>query len=230
MAQIGFWLKIHGNGRKGEGCKGSKKSSWEMSAKESLTMAKLIYAAITSLDGYIADKDDKFDWAMPDKEVHAAVNDIERPIGTYLYGRRMYEVMVFWETAQTVPGQPPFVPGLELPERDFAKMWRAADKIVYSKSIEAVSSSRTRIERTFDPAVVRQMKSRAGRDITVGGPNLAAQMIKARLVDEYHLFVNPIVVGGGKKWLPDDVLLKLELIAERRFGNGVVHVHYRAST
>jgi len=140
-------------------------------------MAKLIYSAITSLDGYVADEDGNFDWAAPDEEVHTFVNDLERPVGTYLYGRRMYEVMVDWETAHTLADQPPFV-------QDFAEIWQAADKIVYSKTLETVSSDRTRIERDFDPEAVRQMKAPAGRDITVGGPDLAAQAIKAGLVDE----------------------------------------------
>jgi dihydrofolate reductase len=183
-------------------------------------MAKLIYSAITSLDGYVADEDGTFDWAAPDEEVHTFVNDLERPIGTYLYGRRMYEVMVYWETADTVAGQPPFV-------QDFAQIWRAADKIVYSKSLEAVSSARTRIERDFDAQAVRRMKASAERDISVGGPDLAAQAIKAGLVDEFHLFLSPVVVGGGKPSLPKDVRLELELLGERRFGNGVVHLHYR---
>jgi dihydrofolate reductase len=186
-------------------------------------MAKLIYSAITSLDGYVADDDGNFDWAAPDDEVHTFVNDLERPVGTYLYGRRMYEVMVDWETALTLADQPPFV-------RDYAEIWQAADKIVYSKTLEAISSARTRIERDFDPEAVRQMKAPAGRDISVGGPDLAAQAIKAGLVDELHLFVAPIVVGGGKKSLPNDVRLKLELLDERRFGNGVVHLHYGAGT
>ena len=186
-------------------------------------MAKLIYSGITSLDGYVADEGGNFDWAVPDEEVHTFVNDLERPVGTYLYGRRMYEVMIAWETARTLADQPPFV-------RDFAEIWQAADKIVYSMTLETVSSARTRIERDFDPAAVRQMKATAGRDITVGGPDLAAQAIKAGLVDECHLFVTPIVVGGGKQFLPDDVRLKLELLDERRFGNGVVHLHYRTRT
>ena len=186
-------------------------------------MAKLIYSAITSLDGYVADEDGNFDWAAPDEEVHSFVNDLERPVGTYLYGRRMYEVMGYWETAHTLADQPPFV-------QDFAKIWQAADKIVYSKTLEAVSSARTRIEREFDPEVVRQLKAQAGRDITVGGPELAAQAIRAGLVDEYHLFVAPIVVGGGNQSLPDDVRLKLELLDERRFGSGVVYLHYRTET
>ena len=186
-------------------------------------MAKLIYSAITSLDGYVADEDGNFDWAEPDEEVHSFVNDLERPVGTYLYGRRMYEVMGYWETAHTVAHQPPFV-------QDFAEIWQAADKIVYSKTLETVSSARTRIERDFDPEAVRQMKAQAGRDITVGGPELAAQAIKAGLVDDYHLFLAPIVVGGGNQSLPNNVRLELELLDERRFGNGVVHLHYRTRT
>ena len=184
-------------------------------------MARLIYTAITSLDGYVADKDGNFDWAAPDEEVHAFVNDLERPAGTYMYGRRMYEVMAFWETAHTLADQPPFV-------KEYAEIWQAADKIVYSRTLEKVISARTRIERDFDPEAVRQMKAHAGRDITVGGPGLASQAIRAGLVDEYHLFVTPIVVGGGNPALPDDVRVTLELIDERRFDGGVVHLHYRA--
>ena len=186
-------------------------------------MAKLIYAAITSLDAYIEDETGKFDWAEPDEEVHAFINDQERTAGTYLYGRRMYEMMVGWETAHAVAGQPPFM-------QDFAEIWQAADKIVYSRTLETVSSVRTRIERNFDPEAVRQLKATAGRDITLGGPDLAAQAIRAGLVDECHLFVAPIVVGGGKQSLPNNVRMKLELLDERRFGNGVVHLHYRAMT
>jgi dihydrofolate reductase len=155
--------------------------------------------------------------------VHSFVNHLERPVGTYLYGRRMYDVMAYWERANTVADQPPV-------ERDFAEIWQAADKIVYSKTLETPSTNRTRIEREFDPETVRQMKAAAGRDITVGGPDLAAQAIKAGLVDEYHMFVAPIVVGGGKKSLPDNVSLKLELLDERRFSSGVVHLHYRTRT
>jgi dihydrofolate reductase len=186
-------------------------------------MAKLIYTVIASLDGYIEDAQGKFDWAMPDDEVHSFVNDLEGPIGTYLYGRRLYEVMVFWETAHTTSNLPRVM-------RDYAELWQAADKIVYSKTLDIVSSARTRIEREFDPEAVRQMKARAARDITVGGPELAAQAIKAGLVDEYHLFVHPIVVGGGKRSLPDGVRVNLELVEERRFGSGVVHLHYRSRT
>ena len=183
-------------------------------------MAKLIYSAIASLDGYVADEDGNFGWAAPDEEVHTFVNDLERSVGTYLYGRRIYETMVYWETAHTTADQPPFM-------RDYAEIWRAADKIVYSKTLEAGSSARTRIERDFDPEAVRRMKASAGRDISVGGPDLAAQAIRAGLVDELHLFVTPIVVGGGNPSLPDGVRLGLELLDERRFGSGVVHLHYR---
>ena len=180
----------------------------------------LIYSAITSLDGYVADRDGNFDWAEPDEEVHTLVNDLERQVGTYLYGRRMYEVLVAWETMD-LADQPPFI-------RDYAGIWRAADKIVYSTKLQAVSSARTRIERDFDPEAVRQMKASSGRDLSVGGPHLAARAIEAELVDEFHLFLTPIVVGGGTRALPDDVRVKLELLDERRFGNGVVHLHYRA--
>jgi dihydrofolate reductase len=183
-------------------------------------MAKLIYSVITSLDGYVADKNGNFDWAAPDEEVHRFVNDLERPIGTYLYGRRIYETMVYWETAHSLPDQPPFI-------QDFAGIWQGADKIVYSKTLETVSSARTRIERDFDPDAIRQMKASADRDFSVGGPDLAAQAIKAGLVDEYHLFLTPIIVGGGKQSLPDNVRRELELLDERRFDNGVVHLHYR---
>ena len=183
-------------------------------------MAKLIYSALTSLDGYVADEDGNFDWAKPSEEVHVFVNDLERPVGTHLYGRRMYEVMAYWETADTVADQPPFI-------RDYAKIWKAAEKIVYSRTLAEVSSARTRIEREFDIDAVRQLKATADRDIGVGGPDLAAQAIKAGLVDELHLFLAPVVVGGGKPSLPDKVRLELELLDERRFANGVVHLHYR---
>jgi dihydrofolate reductase len=182
-------------------------------------VAKLIYAGIMSLDGYVADEDGRFDWSAPDEEVHASVNDLQRPVGTYLYGRRLYEVMVAWETLP-LADQPPAT-------RDFAAIWRAADKVVYSRTLEAVSSARTRLERGFDPDAVRQMKAAADRDLTVGGPGLAAHAIRAGLVDEWHLFVTPIVVGGGKQYLPDDVRVDLDLLDERRFGNGVVHLRYR---
>jgi dihydrofolate reductase len=185
-------------------------------------VAKLIYSAIASLDGYVADEDGNFDWAEPDEEVHTSVNDLERQVGIYVYGRRMYEVLVSWETLD-LADQPPFI-------REYAEIWRAADKIVYSTTLQSVSSVRTRIERDFDPEAVRQMKASAGSDISVGGPDLAAQAIQAGLVDEFHLFLTPIVVGGGTRALPDDVRIELDLLDERRFGNGVVHLHYRTET
>jgi dihydrofolate reductase len=183
-------------------------------------MAKLIYSAIASLDGYVADENGKFDWAAPDEEVHAFVNELERPVGTYLYGRRMYEVMAYWETADTVADRSPAA-------RDFAEIWQAADKIVYSKTLEDVSSARTRIERDFDPDAIRQLKASVEHDLTVGGPDLAAQAIRAGLVDEFQLFLTPIMVGGGKQALPGDVRVELELLDERRFGSGTVYVRYR---
>jgi dihydrofolate reductase len=186
-------------------------------------MAKLIYSAITSLDGYVADEDGTFDWAAPDEEVHAFVNDVERPVGTYLYGRRMYETMVVWETMESMPDESPVV-------RDYAQIWQAADKIVYSTSLAAASSARTRIEREFEVDAVGQLKASSTHDMSVGGPHLAAHAILAGLVDEYHLFVTPIVVGGGTRALPDGVRVGLELRDERRFGNGVVHLHYRTRT
>ena len=183
-------------------------------------MAKLIYTAIMSLDSYVADEDGNFDWAEPDEEVHAFVNDLERPIGTYLYGRRLYDVMVAWET---ITDQQPSI-------RDYGDIWRAADKVVYSRSMETVSSERTRIERSFDPDAIRQMKAAADRDISVGGPTLAAQALRAGLVDEIRLFLAPIVVGGGTRGLPDEVRLALELLDERRFANGMVYLRYRAKS
>jgi dihydrofolate reductase len=183
-------------------------------------MAKLIYSAISSLDGYVADEEGNFDWAVPDQEVHAFINDLDRQVGTYLYGRRMYETMAGWETDPTLADQSPLM-------RDFAQIWQAAEKIVYSRTLRAVSTTRTRIEREFDPEAVRQMKSQAGRDLIVGGPELAAQAFKAALVDECHLFVAPMVVGGGKRSLPDNVRLRLELLDERRFESGMVYLFYR---
>jgi dihydrofolate reductase len=183
-------------------------------------MATLVYTAITSLDGYIEDSDGNFDWAAPDAEVHAFVNDRERPAGTYLYGRRMYETMQYWETADSLPDS-------SAVSLDFAKLWQAADKIVYSTTIESVGTARTRIERSFDPDAIRALKGTADRDITVGGPDLAAHAFRAGLIDEINLFVGPVVVGGGKPALPSDLLLSLELLDERRFGNGVVYLRYR---
>ena len=183
-------------------------------------MGKLIYSAIASLDGYVEDEEGTFGWAEPHEEVHAFINDLDRQVGTYLYGRRMYETMVGWETDPTLAARSPLM-------RDFAQIWQAADKIVYSKTLEAISTARTRIERDFDPEAVRQMKVLAGRDLIVGGPELAAQAFKARLVDECHLFVAPVVVGGGKRSLPDNVRLRLELLDESRFESGMVYLYYR---
>ncbi len=182
-------------------------------------MAKLIYSALMSLDGYVADEAGNFDWAAPDTEVHTFLNDLERPVGTYLYGRRMYEVMAAWETMHTLPDQPAFT-------LDFAAIWQAADKIVYSTTLPTVASARTRIARDFDPATIRQLKARARQDLTVGGPGLAAQALTAGLVDECQLFVSPIAVGGGIPALPKHVRLPLALLEERRFGSGVVYLRY----
>jgi dihydrofolate reductase len=182
-------------------------------------MARLIYSAIASLDGYVEDAQGKIDWAAPDEEVHAFVNDAERPIGTYLYGRRMYETMVPWET--TIFGGDQGAVG-----QDFAEIWRAAEKIVYSRTLQTPSSGRTRIERDFRPGAVRQLKQSSARDITVGGAELAGEAIAAGLVDECHLYLVPILLGGGKRALPGNVRAQLGLLAERRFPSGVVHLHY----
>jgi dihydrofolate reductase len=183
-------------------------------------MAQLIYSAIMSLDGYVADKDGKFGWAEPDEEVHAFINDLDRPVGTHLYGRRVYETMRVWETDPSLVDQSPLM-------RDYADIWQAADKVVYSTTLDTVSTARTRLARAFEPEAVWQMKTSAERDLTVGGPNLAAHAFKASLVDACHLFVVPIVVGGGHQALPDDVRLKLDLLDERRFSSGMVYLHYR---
>ena len=185
-------------------------------------MANLIYSSIASLDGYVADEQGNFDWAAPDEEVHAFVNELERPVGTYLYGRRMYDVLVAWETMST-EDQPAVI-------RDYAEIWRAADKIVYSTTLATAASAKTQIERSFDPDAVRQLKTKAERDLSVGGPGLAAQALQAGLVDECHLFVAPVIVGGGTRFLPEGLRLDLELAEERRFGNGTVYLQYRTKT
>jgi dihydrofolate reductase len=179
-------------------------------------VSKLIYSAIASLDGYVEDAQGTFHWAAPDEEVHAFVNDLERAIGTYLYGRRMYETMVYWET---VDDQAPVA-------RDYAEIWRAAEKIVYSRTLEAITSANTRLEREFDHAAVRELKESAAADVSIGGADLAGQAIAAGLVDECHLLLCPILVGGGKAALPDGVNVKLELVDERRFTGGVVSLRY----
>jgi len=185
-------------------------------------MAKLLFTAITSLDGHYEDERGAFDWGTPDEEVFGFINDLERPIGTYLYGRRMYEAMVFWETAQSLVDH-------QSPEQDFTETWQAVDKVVYSKSLSTVSSAKTRIERNFDSKVIQEMKSMKVCDITVSGPNLAAQAFPAGLVDECQFFLTPVVLGGGKPSLPNDIRFECELLNERRFGSGVVFVHYRIS-
>jgi len=183
-------------------------------------MARLIYSAIMSLDGYTADAGGRFEWAAPDEEVHAFVNELERPVGTYLYGRRMYETMRYWETAHTLAGQRPV-------SLDFARIWQAADKIVYSTTLRSPDTARTRIEPSFGPVQVRQLKEAADSDLTVGGAHLAAQAIAAGLVDEYQLFVVPAVVGGGTRALPDQASLNLALAQEHKFSGGTVYLCYR---
>jgi dihydrofolate reductase len=183
-------------------------------------MAKLTYTAITSLDGYIEDEHGGFDWAEPDDEVHAFVNDLERPVGTHLYGRRLYEVMVAWERPDDFAGDSPIM-------RDYAAVWQAADKVVYSRTLDRVSSARTRLERDFDPDAVRTLVGRADAEVAVGGPELAAAAFRAGLVEECRLFVNPVLVGGGKPALPRGVRAGTELLDEHRFSSGVVYLRYR---
>ena len=173
-----------------------------------------------SLDGYVADERGNFDWAAPDEEVHRFVNDLSRPIGTFLLGRRMYETLRYWEDPPGLDSQPSVI-------QDFAAIWRSADKVVYSRTLERASTARTRVERDFDPEQVRGMKAAAKQDVSVGGPHLAAEAMRAGLVDEFHLFVVPVIVGGGNRALPDGVLLALELADERRFAGGALHLHYR---
>jgi dihydrofolate reductase len=182
-------------------------------------VGQLVYSAITSLDGYVADAEGRFDWSVPDAEVHAFVNDLERPLGTYLYGRRMYEVMRYWQTGGDGPGA-------SAETRDYAGIWRNADKIVFSSTLAAVETPRTQLERSFDAGAIRRLKEDSGRDLSVGGPGLAAAALAAGLVDEIHLFVSPVLVGGGTRALPDGVRVALELVSERRFANGVVHASY----
>jgi dihydrofolate reductase len=199
---------------------GHRGASGVRSGADTFAMAKLIFSAITSLDGYIEDEAGTFDWAAPDDDVLSFLNDLERPIGTYLYGRRMYETMVYWETADVLRDQAPLA-------WDWMQLWRAADKVVYSRSLETTSSARSRIERDFDPSAIRAMKNTLERDITIGGPDLAAQAFRAGLIDQCQLFLTPVLVGGGKPALPTKVRLDLDLIAERRFDSGVVFLDYR---
>src|SRR5262249_4762984 len=186
------------------------------------TMAKLIYSVLMSLDGYIADKNGNFEWAEPDEEVHSFVNELAHPVGTYLYGRRMYEVMAVWQTLPT-HDQPSCI-------ADFANIWRAADKVVYSKTLKIASTPRTRIEQHFEPEAVQRIKASAARDLAVSGPTLAAHAFSAGLVDVCHLFIAPIIVGDGKRAFPSGIRLELELQDERRFRNGMVYLHYRSTT
>lgn len=183
-------------------------------------MAHLIYSAISSLDGYIEDKEGNFDWSMPDEELHTFMNNLERTAGTYLYGRRMYETMMVWETDPNLAADSPLT-------QDFAQIWQAADKIVYSKTLAAAPTRKTQIERNFNPEAIRQLKTGVEHNIIIGGPELAAHAFRAGLIDECHLFLTPIIVGGGKPCLPDNVRLELELLEERRFGNGTVYLHYQ---
>jgi dihydrofolate reductase len=183
-------------------------------------VANLIYSAITSLDGYVADDEGKFEWAQPDEELHGFVNDLERSIGTYLYGRRMYETMVFWETAHTLIDEPNVI-------QDYARIWQEADKVVYSRTLRSGSTQRTRIERDFDPETVRAMKASVDRDMSIGGADLAAQALETGLVDECHLFLHPVVVGSGSAAFSLKGRVDLELLENRLFGSGVVHLHYR---
>lgn len=182
-------------------------------------MARLIYTAIASLDGFVEDERGAFDWAAPDPEVHAFVNQLERAVGTYLYGRRMYETMAVWET------EPGFAAESAV-TAEYAEIWQAAEKVVYSSSLQSAATSRTRLERSFDSEAVRQMKGSASSDLGIGGPELAANAFRAGLVDEINLFVAPVIVGGGKRALPDGVRLDLALVDERRFGSGMAYLRY----
>jgi dihydrofolate reductase len=181
-------------------------------------VTRLVYSAIASLDGYIADRGGGFGWAAPDEEVHAFVNDLQRPIGTYLYGRRMYQIMSFWEA--------PALDGASAAEKEYAGIWQAADKVVYSSTLSAVSTGRTRLEHRFDPEAVRRQKRRAEADLGIGGSGLASQVLAAGLVDELQLFLTPVLVGGGTPFLASEVRIDLDLVEERRFAGGVVYLRY----
>lgn len=183
-------------------------------------MAKLVYMMNCSLDGYIADEKGRFGWSMPDQQVHEFINDQVRPLGTYLFGRRMYEVQKSWEQPEAIDGEPPYV-------QEFARIWRAAEKIVFSSKLEAVSSERTSIERAFNPDAIRKLKDAAERDLAIAGAELAGEAMRAGLVDEYKLFVSPVIVGAGKRLLPERFHTQLTLVKKRRFDNGVVFLHYR---
>jgi dihydrofolate reductase len=191
--------------------------------KEGRTLGSLIYSTIASLDGYVADEDGKFDWAEPDEEVHTFINDLARPVGTFLLGRGMYDVLAYWDDPPDLDEQPSCV-------QEFTEIWRAADKVVYSRTLQTARTARTRIVRDFDAEAIRQLKAESDHDLAVGGPELAAQAIRAGLVDDYQLFVVPVVVGAGKRALQGEGLIELELVDERRFRNGTVFLHYRTRT
>jgi dihydrofolate reductase len=182
----------------------------------------LIYSAIASLDGYVEDASGGFAWAEPAEDVFRFLNDQERSVHTYLYGRRMFETMAAWEATPVDESVPDFI-------RDFTELWRSADKVVYSRSLQSVSTSKTRIEREVDPQAVQRLKEEASGDLTVGGPDLAGQMLAAGLVDELHLYATPVIVGGGKPWLPSRVNVRLELLDARSFASGFVFVRYRVN-
>lgn len=183
-------------------------------------MAKLIYSVISSLDGYTEDIDGNFDWAAPDEEVHRFINDLERAAGTHLYGRRMYETLAVWETDPSLAADSPIT-------RDFADIWQAADKIVYSRTLQAIPTRKTQLQRNFDPEAVRQLKETARQDILIGGPELAAEAFRAGLIDECQVFLAPVIVGGGKRSIPAHIRLELELLEEHRFNSGVIFLRYR---
>ena len=189
---------------------------------KSCSVAKLQYSAICSVDGFMADEQGNFDWAAPDEQVHAFVNELESGIGTHLYGRRMYEVMRVWEEQEWLDDEPDVV-------RDYARIWGLADKHVFSETLDSVSTARTRLHRTFDPAAITQLKASSARDISIGGATLAAHAMRAGLVDEFHLVIVPVLVGGGTSVMPLGIRLNLELIDMRRFDSGFVHLHYRTA-
>jgi dihydrofolate reductase len=182
-------------------------------------VTRLTYSTIASLDGFVEDSSGNFQWGAPDDEVATFINDMERNVGTYLYGRRMYETMVFWETAEPDESDPPST-------RDWTQMWRSAEKVVYSRTLKEVSSRRTRIEREFDPESVRRLKETSGRDLSIGGAELAGQALRAGLIDEISLFVVPVALGGGKPWFPKATSLRLALVATHRFSGGFVLLRY----
>jgi dihydrofolate reductase len=183
-------------------------------------MVDLVYTANVSVDGYTEDPDGRLDWSEPDQEVFSFIRELERPAGTYLYGRRMYEAMLYWESAIPDEGY----------VREFAEIWRNADKVVYSRTLDSVSSARTRLEQDFDPEAVRRLKASAARRITLGGANLAGQALAGGLVDEVRLLTVPVVLGGGKPWHPTGVRLPLRLLEARRFDSGVVYLRYRVDS